>query len=287
MTNMEVGMMRWKLAGVLMCALSLLGCNDDVEMPTTTNDHVIGTSSGKVAIQNAVRHMEEGYFTADVVGEGFHYTLRLAPAGDNTTVFGGVAELRDESDALLFSMETLVNRETGEITFNQATAQDYLSNSIVTVDERVVERFDANGDVATFEYPLLSDENRQRAANYYKHGLPASRLPGHPGEFVNALAAFAAYYEPHSTSTLHDNASGLLLVQILTSSELPPLATSGTLPEDKIWKEIQATCAAARACQGLMCHVNPSGLACFTCTVVSVACVIVEFIGGIFGWGAN
>lgn len=275
--------MKWKFAGVMVCVLSLLGCTNDVEKPEPVQRVVVDTPRGKVMIQNPVQNLTERYVTADVVANGTDFTFRLASSGDGAAVTGGVAELLDASGQLLFSIETLLNTETGEMVFTQATPEDYLTHSIRNDEERVWEHYDANGDVASFVYPLLPDDTQRRAANYYEHGLPASKLPAQVGEFVTQLGAFDAYYEPHATSTLHDNPHGELLVQILTSSELEHLVVEAEGTETEQWRWIEQTCSTARACQTLVCYSRPTSLVCFACTAVSIACAIMDMLCNWFG----
>ena len=275
-------MMKRKPAGVLIVVLSLLGCNNDVEKPETARRITVDTPRGAIMVQNAVRNLDDEFVTASVAGAGFDGTLRVASTGNGVTTTGGVAELLDSSGQLLFSIETVINRETGEVVLTQATPQDYLTFSIVADDERVREWYDANGDIAMFEYPALSDDTQRRAVNYYQHGLPAGRLPAEVSEYVTRIGEFSGYYEPHSTSTLNDNPYGLLLVQMLSSPELPSLVASGD-PDQTIKGWIQQTCSAAQACMTLMCRVNPSSLACFACSAVSTACSILYLICGWVG----
>ena len=270
--------MRWRLAGVLVCVLSQVGCSNDVEKPAPvpTRRVEIGTPRGKILVLNPVKNLEEQFVTADVVHDGTRYTFRISSTGDGANLTGGVSELLDESGRLLFSLGTSMNSSTGEVVFTQKTPDDYLIQSMVTNDERVREVYDASGDVATFEYPALSDDMRSRAANYYEHGLPAGALPAHVAEYVEELAAFDSYYEPHAKSTLHNNPSGELLAYILTAPELKELVGPGA----EKWKLIENLCHLARACQGLICYTNPNSLACFACTAVSIACSIVDIICG-------
>ena len=103
--------MKRKLAGVLLCVLSLLGCNSDVDRPAAPQQSggvTVETPRGSVVIKNAVRNLDEKYLTADVVGDGVEYTFRLTSVADGTSVTGGVAELLDESGQLVISLATMV-----------------------------------------------------------------------------------------------------------------------------------------------------------------------------------
>jgi hypothetical protein len=269
--------MKGTVAGVLLCALALMGCSRDVERPVPAAERraVIETPRGKVLVLNPVQDTANRSATAEVVRGDAHYILRFASSGgDGSGVAGGVAELLDESGRLLFAIETLVDRLSGELVFTQRTTEDYLVLRMQDDEERIREQYDANGDVAAFEYPALPEEVRRHAANHYRHGLSTGNLPAPVAEFIGELGAFDAYYEPHSKSTLHDNPSGELLVQILASPDLKHLAGPGA--ERAQW--IQNLCAAARACQSLVCYTRPDSLVCFVCTAVNVACSIVDVI---------
>ena len=278
--------MKRKLAGVLLCVLSLFGCNNDVDRPAApprSGGVTIETPRGNVVVKNAVRNLDEKYLTADVVGDDVKYTFRLTSVGDGNSVTGGVAELLDESGQLAISLATMVNNDTGEVVFTETTPDDYLTHSIVSDDERVREHYDANGDVATFEYPLLSDDTQRRAVNYYEHGLNPAALPDRVEEYITVVGAFDAYYEPHAKSTLHDNPSGELLARILASPDLEGLVGQVGGPGAQRLIDIGNVCNLARGCQTLVCYTNPGSLICFACTAVSVACAIFDFICGWFG----
>lgn len=270
-------MMKWKVAGALMCVLSLVGCHNDVEKPVAQQRVTVETPRGKVMLQDAIQHGDDKSVTASVTGDDINATFRLVSIGDNTSITGGRAELVDPSGRLLFSIEARIDNTTGELVMTEATPDDYLTLSISSDDERVHERYDANGDVATFDYPALSDDAQRRAFNYYQHGLPARRLPGDISEYMTNLASFEAYYATHSNNTLHSNASGDLLVQILTSPELPGLVV-GDSTEPHVLRWITQTCTAARACQGLMCTTNPASTLCGVCSAVSIACSIFDLL---------
>lgn len=273
--------MKRKLAGALICVLLLPGCNNDVEKPEPQRHVVVDTPRGKVMIQDPRSNPDEGYFTGSVLGEGIDATLRLEPTGDGIETAGMSAELRDHSGRLLFSLEMTANQTTGEIVYTQATPEDYLTLGIIADDERVRERYDANGDVATFEYAALSDDTQRRALNYYHHGLSTAHLPPDISHYVSRLGAFDAYYRPHATSTLHDNPYGELLVQILSTPELADVVT-GDIPDPERWRWLEQTCATARTCATLVCRTNPTSVVCGICWGVSVVCSIFDLIASWF-----
>jgi hypothetical protein len=264
-----------------MCVLSLIGCSHDVEKPALQGRVTVDGPRGKVFIQDPVRDFEEKYVTASVLGDGVAATFRLVSTGDGVTTAGARGELLDASGQLLFSFETLVNNESGEMTITQATPDDYLIFSKRTDDERVWERYDANGDVAWFEYAALSEEDQSRAANYYRHDLPADRLPDNASEYVNELGAFDSYYEPHAHSTLHDNPSGELLVQILSSPELPNLVVGDT-PDPGRPDWLDRVCTSARACTALTCGSSYGGLLCLVCGAVASVCDFIDSLCQVF-----
>jgi hypothetical protein len=274
--------MKWKVAGALMCMLSLVGCHNDVEKPVSQRRVTVDTPRGKVMLQEAIQNVDDKFVTASVTGGDINATFRLVSTGDDANVIGGRAELLDASGRLLFSIETRMNRVTGEIVMTEATPDDYLTLRTSSDDERVHESYDTNGDVAIFDYPALSDDAERRALNYYRHGLPANRLPGAVSEYIGNLASFETYFAPHANNTLQNNPSGELLVQILTSPELPFLVV-GDESEPHIIKWIETTCMGARTCTLLMCRINPAGALCETCWAISVACTILEYMCSWFG----
>ena len=269
--------MKWKVAGVLMCVLSLLGCSNDVEKPEPVRRMTVDTPGGKKKVQDPVRDPDGRRFTASVVGEGTDATLRLESTGDGVTTTGLLAELRDPSGNLLFSLEATVNHVTGEVIYTQATSEDYMTNRIIADDERVWEQYDANGDVATFEYPALSDETQRHAVNAWEHNSTPAHLPADVSEYIAQVGAFDAYYAPHSANTLTHNTSGELLVQILTSPELPSLVV-GETPDSERWRWVEHTCATARACVTLVCRTHPGSLVCGVCWGIAVICTIFDLI---------
>jgi hypothetical protein len=260
----------------------MVGCHNDVEKPVAQQRVTVDTPRGRVMLQDAIHDVAGKTVTASVVGDNINATFRLASISNDAHVVGGRAELIDPSGRLLFAVETTENRLTGEVTMTEATEDDYLAFSISGDDERVYEQYDMNGDVATFDYPALSDEAQRRAVNYHQHGLPVSRLPGDVSEYVANLAGFESYYGPHANTTLENNPYGQLLIQILTSPQLPSLVISDD-EDPHIIKWIQQTCTMARTCMALVCRVNPASLVCELCSAVSIACTIVELICSWFG----
>lgn len=261
--------MKWKVAGVLMCLFSLAGCNDDVERPERHERVALNTPGGTVFIQDPTRSVDERRFTAVVQGGGIDAILELEAIGDEMTA-GTTARLLDSQGRLLFSMGTSTNMSTGEFTITQSTPGDYMTISALVDDERVRERYDVNGNIATFEYAALSDDTQRRAVNYYKHGLPAERLTPEISQYIGQVSAFDAYYSSYRSSTLNDNSNGRLLVQILASGEMANVVVGDTDPAS--WQWLGDVCVAARGCMLLACRLAPESLVCWVCWAVSVAC---------------
>jgi hypothetical protein len=256
----------------------MFGCNNDVDRPTQPEQlrHVtVDTPTGKIMILNASQH--GNVVTADVVGAQVNATFQLINTGDNEDTIGGRAELLDPSGQLLYSIESRFNKVTGKSTITQATADDYMTLSIVGNDERTYEAYDANGEILTFDYPTLPEDTQRRAVNYYQHGLPASRLPADIAEYVGGIAEFDSYYERHRSNTLEGNPNAELLVQILTAEDMPLLVV-GEGSDPHVIKWIQQTCATATACRAAMCYVNPASTLCAACTAIAIACTIFDMI---------
>jgi hypothetical protein len=262
--------MKWKVAGFVMCFVSLIGCNDDVEKPQQQEHVALNTPGGTVFVQDVIRNLDEQRFTAAVAGGGINATLELEAMGDGMTTTGAAARLLDSQGHLLYSMETSMNSSTGEVTITHATPDDYLTVSVIADDERVYERYDVNGDVAVFEYPALSDDTQRRAVNYYEHGLPAARLPHEVSQYVGQVGAFDTYYAPHKNSTLYDNPNGKMLVELLSSGDMANMVVGDTDPAS--WGWLGNVCVAARGCMLLVCRLSPSSMVCWVCWAISVAC---------------
>ena len=61
-------MMKWKVAGALMCVLSLVGCHNDVEKPVSQQRVTVDTPRGKVMLQDAIQDLDDKVVTATVIG---------------------------------------------------------------------------------------------------------------------------------------------------------------------------------------------------------------------------
>lgn len=269
--------MRGNLAGVLMCTISLLGCSNDVQRPKKEDILNLSTATGEVAVQVLNRSTERKEFTGRVIGNGIDATLRVSSTGDGVTTRGAIAELIDTSGRLLFSLESTVNNATGELTYREATADDFLTLSMTADGERVRESYDANGAVASFEYPSLSDETQRHAIKYFQSGAPLSNLPLDVAEYVTQADAFHTYYLPHSNSSIHNNPAGELLAQILASPAVPRFVT-GVEPSAEVSAEFQQMCQWYSACAFFACRFFPTANPiCWYCTAASTACTIMMF----------
>src|SRR5712675_1605026 len=117
----EVGKMKRSITGILVCVLSLYGCNNDVEKPATGKRVTVETNKGPVALTDVKRDERKKELTARVEGTQINATLRIVPAGDGVVTTGGTAMLLDASGRLLYSLEMTMNQETNEVVYRQAT----------------------------------------------------------------------------------------------------------------------------------------------------------------------
>lgn len=278
--------MKRKLAGILMCMLALVGCNNDVQKPDAnrkqTNQIVVQTKNGPVVMKNFNRNDDRRATTASVEGAGFRATLQVVPAGDGVVNVGGNASLIDASGRLLYSIEMTVNQETNEVTYRQATDRDYVAVSILETGERVRESYDANGDRASFDYPQLSEETKSRTINQIEHGLPTTHLPASVREYATQADAYRDYYLPHSQSSLNDNEAGDLLVLLLSSPDVSN-AVVGEQPEQM--NKFQTTlCSLLNSCATFACRILPGTSLCSACTGGALACAIFQIMAP-FIWG--
>lgn len=274
--------MKRQVSGILMCLLALAGCNNDVQEPDTREKEsapriAVLTSNGPVVMTNVNRNSERRETTAHVEGAGFNATLQIVPAGDGVVTIGGNAMLIDASGRLLYSIELTVNQDTHEVTYRQATADDYLTLRVLETDERVRESYDANGDEAAFEYPQLSEETKTRTINQIEHGLPTSHLPENAREYAAQAEAYRGYYLPHVNSSLNDNEAGELLIQLLSSPDVS-YALIGDKPQ-QMNRFMQAMCNLITACSTFTCRIWPASSLCSACFGGAMACAILQALG--------
>jgi hypothetical protein len=265
--------MKRKMAGILVCLLSFVGCNNDVQEPVSEIRVTVNTVKGPIAIDDANRNLDQKVVSAHVVGAGIDATLTVASTDDGDT-HSVIASLTDPSGQLLYSIETRVNESTGAVTCIQATAEDYLSVTMSGDGDRVRETYDADGDVASFEYAALSDEQQRHAINYYQHGMNEATLPADVADYVRQADAFHAFYLPHQSSSIHGNPAGDMLAQILMSPELPHVI-AGDVPIIQMNKYIQQTCNTFAVCAAFSCRIAPGSPVCDWCFVASIMCSIV------------
>jgi hypothetical protein len=280
---MEVGTMNRKIAGMLLGVLSLFGCSNDVQKPTTGRNVTVKTARGPVTVQDATRDMNARVMNARVVGSGIDAVLTVSSSED-AGVQSFVASLSDASGQLLYSIETRVDEAAGTITATEATAQDYLTITMTTQEDRIVETYDADGDVASFEHSALADETELRAINYYRNGGTGNvdRLPADVQEYIRGADAFHQYYLPHEISTIHNNPSGDLLVALLSSPELP-YAVAGDLPDRNLGTHFHSVCSLFSLCYMYACRIAPTHPLCGACFTLSILCSIIEITCQWFG----
>lgn len=274
--------MKRKLAGILMCMLPLVGCNDDVQNPDTnvkqaTRQITIQTTNGPVVMKNLNRNNERREATASVEGAGFNATLHIEPAGDGVVTIGGNAMLIDASGQLLYSIEMTINQQTHEVTYRQATEDDYVVLSVLETDDRVRESYDANGDMALFDYPQLSEETKARTINQIEHGLPTTHLPENAREYATQAQAYRDYFLPHANSSLKNNEAGELLIQLLSSPDVS-YALVGDQPE-QMNRFMQTLCNLVTACSTFSCRIWPASSLCSACLGGAMACAIFQALG--------
>jgi hypothetical protein len=276
----EVGTMKRKLAGILMCLLPLVGCNNDVQKPDKSESEkqvIIQTSHGPIVMKHVNRNDEQKELTASVQGSAFSATLRIVPAGDGVMTVGANAMLVDASGRLLYSIEMTVNQETNEVVYRQATEDDYVAWSVMGTDERVRESYDADGAKASFDYAQIPEAAKARTMNEVQHGMPISSLPVSVREYATQAEAFRAYYLPYANNSLTNNPNGEVLVQLLASPDAS-YALIGDQPE-QMNRLAQAFCSLVTSCSTFLCRLLPGSGICSACTGAALACVIFETMG--------
>lgn len=280
----EVGTMKRILAGILVGVLALVGCNNDVQKPDSRERATVRTAKGPVEIADVQRDVSRKVLSAHVAGAEVNATLSILPAGDGVVTTGGKAMLVDSSGRLLYSLETTVNANTNDVTYRQETEEDYLEFTVSEQGDRVRESYDADGDRATFEYPLLPYDTQGRIINQVQHGLPTDHLPVDLREYAMQADAFQAYYLPHVDNSLNNNANAELLMELLAAPETPYVLL-GDQPDPQMNKYIQSFCNAMSACAVLTCRLYPNMGACMACSGGVIACQIFQIISDWLGWG--
>jgi hypothetical protein len=276
--------MKRKLTAILVCVLSLVGCDNDVQKPDTREKGVtVETHRGPATLTDVKRDDERKELTAHVAGTQFSATLRIVPAGDGVVMSGGTAMLIDASGKLLYSIEITINEETNEIVYRQATEDNYMVSSILEQSDRVQESYDIDGDRASFEYPQLPYDTQSRTLNQVQHGLPTDHLSPDMREYAAQAQAFQAYYLAHANNSLRDNEAGELLVQLL-SSPVTSNALIGEQPDEQMNRFIQSFCTLISACAAFTCRLLPTSAICSACTGGVLACAIFQALGPWF-WG--
>ncbi|HET6349274.1 MAG TPA: hypothetical protein VFH88_09355 [Candidatus Krumholzibacteria bacterium] len=274
--------MKRMMACALLVVLSLVGCNRDVQGPEQADRVTLNTAMGDVVVEDVTRDLNAKRMTARVVGSQIDANLQVSSSstGENQQVV--TATLTDADGNLLYMIEETANTLTGELIYREATEQDYLEVGIHDDEQRTRETYDADGDVAIFEYPSISEETKSRALNLHEHGLPTDHLPADITEYVHQAEAFETYYLPHTSSTIHNNPDGELLVQVLTSPEVSQLVIGGDDdPQRVLW--VQNFCMWANACTAFSCRIAPTHPVCAFCTVASWACTIIQLVCSWFG----
>jgi len=267
--------MKRKLMAILVCVLSLVGCDNDVQKPDRRKQDVtVDTRKGPATLTDVKRNDERKELTAHVDGTQFSGTLRIVPAGDGIVTSGGTAMLIDASGRLLYSIEITVNQETNEIVYRQATEDNYMVSGILEQNDRVQESYDIDGDRASFDYPLLSYETQGRTLNLVQHDLPTDQLSPDMREYAAQAQAFQAYYMPHANNSLRNNEAGELLVQLLSSPEVSN-AVIGRHPE-QMNRLIQSICNLFTACSAFACRLLPTSAICGGCLGGVLACAIFQ-----------
>jgi hypothetical protein len=228
-------------------------------------------------MKNVNRNDERKETTATVEGAGFNATLHIEPAGDGVVTIGGNAMLIDASGHLLYSLEMTINRETNEVTYRQATEDDYVTWSVLETDEHVRESYDANGDRASFDYPQISEEMKSRTINQIEHGLPTTHLPENAREYATQAQAYRGYFLPHANSSLKNNDAGELLIQLLSSPDVS-YALVGDQPE-QMNRFMQTLCSLVTACSTFACRIWPASSLCSACLGGAMACAILQAMG--------
>jgi hypothetical protein len=77
--------MKRKMAGILVCLLSLAGCNNDVQEPVNERRVTVNTVKGPVVIEDANRNLDQKVVNAHVVGAGIDAILTVASTEDGDT----------------------------------------------------------------------------------------------------------------------------------------------------------------------------------------------------------
>jgi len=274
--------MKWRLTGILMCVLALVGCNDEVQKPETTKRVVVNTVMGPVEVTSLKQDVNLRAFSVRVAGTQVDATLEIVPSGDGVTTFGGTATLSDASGAPLYSLEMTLDRSTGDVIYRESTGDDYLSFSVREENDRIYETYDANGDIASFAYPVLNEETRMRVGNLVKHNLPTGHLPADAREYAAQAASFRDYIAPHAGSPVNNSPEGQLMVQVLSSPEVPNILVGG--PNLQIKKGIKAFCHSMTVCTVVTCTFLPGNPVCLFCSGGVIACEVFFVIADLVGW---
>jgi hypothetical protein len=269
---------------IMLCVFPFYGCSNNVEKPGNEKRVTVATRTGPVTMTEVKRNVDRKELSAHVEGTQVNATLRIVPAGDGVVTTGGTAMLIDASGKLLYSLEMTLNSETNEVTYRQATEDDYLTVSIRNQDDRVHESYDTDGDQASFDYPLLPYDSQRRVANQLEHNLPTDQLPGDMREYAMEADAFQTYYMPHANNSLNNNDAARLLMQLLSAPEAPQLLL-GDQPDPQMNKLIQAFCHFASGCATFVCTLFPLSGLCIACAGAAIACQIFQIIGTWTGWG--
>lgn len=272
------------VSAIMLCVFPFYGCSNNVEKPGNEKRVTVSTRSGPVTMTEVKRNTDRKELSAHVEGTQINATLRIVPAGDGMVTTGGTAMLIDASGKLLYSLEMTLNSETNEVTYRQATEDDYLTFSLRQQDEHVYESYDADGDHASFDYPLLPYETQSRVINQLEHGLPTDHLPGDMREYAVEADAFRTYYMPHANNSLNNNEAAQLLIQLLSDPEAPRLLL-GDQPDPQMNRLIQSFCNLMTMCAGFSCHFYPAIGLCIACLGGMIACQIFQIISTWTGWG--
>ena len=215
--------MKWKRVGVLMCLLSLAGCNNDVQKPENENRTTVQTQTRAVVVSDVKRDEERKEVSAHIEGGQINGTLRIVPAGDGVVITGETVMLINAAGKVLYSFERTIDNTTNEVRYREATEDNYRVIGIREEDGRIYESYDTDGDVASFTYPILPEETQRKTINLLRNGVSTDGYPENIRDYAAAADAFHTYYLPHANNSLNNNRAAQLMLQLLAAPEAPQL----------------------------------------------------------------
>lgn len=217
---------------------------------------------------------------AGVAQDGIARRLKLSRVVEHSATMM-VASVED--DGGFFELSIGIDEHTGEVWVRERTAVDEMTIRVRRHDGRVDESYEINGDRLAFNRPDLPLVQLDKViARYHAGELWQSDSP-EMAEMNEKLSAFDAFYTPTTSNTLHNNAQGELLMDLLTDPGTAGALTGhdrivhrkNTPAERVCWLAVTCVSLKARFLGGLP---NPITAACIgtmaACVFTEVACWI-------------